>query len=115
MSGESVIQAAVLRALNTGDTRLFRNNVGIATTARGKVRFGLHPGSGDLIGWTRTKITGDMVGRTVAVFTSLEVKSADAKLRPNQRWWLEAVRAAGGIAAVVHCEKEARDACAPRP
>ena len=57
--------------------RLFRNNVGVLRDAQGRpVRFGLHPGSGDLIGWRSVRITPDMVGRLLAVLASVEVKTA---------------------------------------
>ena len=37
-----------------------------------KITYGLQPGSGDRIGYTELVITPDMVGRKVAVFTSIE-------------------------------------------
>jgi dihydroxyacid dehydratase/phosphogluconate dehydratase len=43
----------------------------------------------------------------VAVFTSIEVKSATGRLRPEQRQWLEAVQAAGGIAGVARSVEDA--------
>jgi hypothetical protein len=72
------------------------------------VQFGLAVGSADLIGWTTRTITPDMVGQQVAVFTSIEVKSATGRLRPEQRQWLEAVQAAGGIAGVARSVDDAR-------
>jgi hypothetical protein len=41
------------------------------------------------------------------VFTSIEVKSATGRLRPEQRQWLEAVQAAGGIAGVARSVEDA--------
>jgi hypothetical protein len=66
-----------------------------------------HPRVADLIGWTTRTITPDMVGQQVAVFTSIEVKSASGRLRPEQRQWLEAVQAAGGIAGVARSVEDA--------
>jgi hypothetical protein len=43
----------------------------------------------------------------VAVFTSIEVKSATGRLRPEQRQWMEAVQAAGGIAGVARSVEDA--------
>jgi hypothetical protein len=48
-----------------------------------------------------------MVGTTVAVFTSIEVKTPTDQLRPEQRQWLEAVQAAGGIAGVARSVEDA--------
>lgn len=99
-----------IRLLSRGPVRLFRNNVGSLPDPRtGRlVSFGLAPGSADLIGWRSTVITPDMVGQTVAVFASVEVKSARGRVRPDQAAWLAAVQAAGGIAGVAHTVDEAR-------
>ena len=64
------------------------------------MQFGLCKGSADLIGWRTVTITPEMVGQQVAVFTSIEVKSATGRLRSEQQQWLDAVQKAGGIAAV---------------
>ena len=89
--------------------RLFRNNTGTLRDANGRpVQFGLARGSADLIGWSSVTITPDMVGQTVAVFTSIEVKSAAGRLRPEQQQWLDAVSAAGGIAGVARSVEDAR-------
>ena len=66
-------------------------------------------GCADTIGWTAVQVTPDMVGRTVAVFTALEVKD-QGRLTPEQRNFLRAVADAGGIAACVHSVEEARAA-----
>jgi hypothetical protein len=89
--------------------RLYRNNTGTLRDQNGRpVQFGLAVGSADLIGWTTRTITPDMVGQQVAVFTSIEVKSATGRLRPEQRQWLEAVQAAGGIAGVARSVEDAQ-------
>ena len=49
-----------------------------------------------------------MVGQQVAVFTSIEVKAASGRLRPEQRQWLDAVQAAGGIGGVARSVDDAR-------
>jgi hypothetical protein len=105
---EQQIQQNIRIACSNGDTRLFRNNTGTLKDANGRpVQFGLCKGSADLIGWTTRTITPDMVGQQVAVFTSIEVKSATGRLRPEQRQWLEAVQAAGGIAGVARSVEDA--------
>ena len=72
------------------------------------VRYGLQPGSGDLIGWRTITITPEMVGQQVAVFASIEVKSATGRLRPEQRQWMEVVQNAGGIAGVARSVEDAQ-------
>jgi hypothetical protein len=49
-----------------------------------------------------------MVGTQVAVFTSIEVKTATGRLRPEQRQWLDAVQAAGGVAGVARSVEDAQ-------
>lgn len=66
------------------------------------ISYGLHPGSGDTIGWTETVITENMVGQTIAVFTSIEIKTENDKLSDKQRKWNKAVRKSGGICEVWH-------------
>lgn len=105
---EQQIQQHIRLTCSTGSTRLFRNNTGTLRDQHGRpVQFGLAVGSADLIGWRTVTITPDMVGQQVAVFTSIEVKSATGRLRPEQRQWLEAVQAAGGIAGVARSVEDA--------
>lgn len=99
--------------------RLFRNNVGLGYVGkpldpRGDpmilqeprpIKFGLAKGSSDLIGWTPVTITPEMVGRTIPVFTSIEVKMKHGRVSPEQQAWLDAVQAAGGIANVCRSEE----------
>jgi hypothetical protein len=105
---EQQIQQHIRIACGTGSTRLFRNNTGTLKDANGRpVQFGLCKGSADLIGWKRVTITPEMVGTQVAVFTSIEVKTATGRLRPEQQQWLDAVQAAGGIAGVARSVSDA--------
>lgn len=67
----------------------------------------LCPGSSDLIGWTPVVITPDMIGKTVAVFTAIEVKVDAKKASGNQADFIKAVAAAGGIAGVARSEYDA--------
>jgi len=126
---EAEIMRQIQVAVNKSGTRIFRNNVamgwaGIALKAEKSARgvlmspgdvlvkharplhAGLCPGSSDLIGWTPVKITQEMVGKTLAVFTGLEVKDK-TKATEEQEAFIAAVKSDGGIAAVVHSEKEA--------
>lgn len=75
---------------------LFRNNTGFDEVRR--VRYGLCPGSPDLVGWTPLIIGG----RRVAVFTAIECKRSSGGIAsPEQLNFIAQVRAAGGLGAVV--------------
>jgi hypothetical protein len=88
--------------------RMFRNNTGAMKDETGRlVRFGLHKGSADLIGWRTVTITPDMVGQRIAVFTSIEVKHGRGWLTDEQRTWLAHVHDAGGWAGVARDPMEA--------
>ena len=105
---EQRIQQEIRLAVSHGPVRLYRNNTGTLRDQHGRpVSFGLCKGSADLIGWTIRTITPEMVGSQVAVFTSIEVKSATGRLRPEQKQWLDVVQAAGGIAGVARSVDEA--------
>ena len=106
---EQRIQQEIRIACSHGDTRLFRNNTGTLRDQNGRpVQFGLCKGSADLIGWKRVTVTPEMVGSTVAVFLSIEVKTATGRLRSAQQQWLDAVQAAGGIAGVARSVEDAK-------
>ena len=109
-NAETTLQQQIRLALGTHpDTKLFRNQVGSLPDPRtGRlVTFGLARGSADLIGWRSITITPDMVGTTVAIFASIEVKTPTGRLRPEQRAWLDTVQAAGGIAGVARSVEDA--------
>jgi hypothetical protein len=98
---------------------LWRNNVGAFKSANGQwVRYGLanestrmnkEIKSSDLIGWTPVTVTPEMVGYTIPVFTSREVKEeglcSTAKVNTAhvhaQQKWCDGITKAGGIAGVV--------------
>jgi hypothetical protein len=71
------------------------------------VRYGLaNPGGSDLIGWTSRTVTPDMVGKKIAIFTAVEVKTATGRTSEAQRNFLQAVETAGGIAVIAHNEAD---------
>jgi hypothetical protein len=106
---EQQIQQHIRLACGKGDCRLFRNNTGTLKDANGRpVQFGLCKGSADLIGWRTITITPDMVGRQVAVFTSIEVKTPTGRVRPEQQQWLKAVQAAGGVGGIARSVEDAQ-------
>lgn len=110
------------------NTRMFRNNTGtgwqgtrmpspaglvILKDAR-PLNAGLCVGSSDLIGWTTVKITPEMVGREVAIFTAVEVKAIRGRATADQINFIDQVRKAGGLAGVARSPEEARKIIANR-
>lgn len=90
------------------NVRLFQNDNGTMQLMDGRwVKFGLYPGSGDLIGISTI--------RGVAVFTSIEGKIGKDIVRPKQKKWTHFLRSFGGIAIVVRsveeCWEEHAKAC----
>lgn len=57
-------------------------------------------GISDLIGFTRVTITPDMVGRTMAIFTSCEVKTGKLRATKQQANYIRMVNQNGGIAVI---------------
>ena len=98
---EGAIQDAIRVALSDEPGLvLWRNNVGTAEHRGQRVRYGLAPGSADLVGC--------LDGR----FVALEVKTATGRAAPEQKLWLDLVRRYGGFAAIVRSVAEARAAVA---
>jgi len=110
---ESDLYQPIQLSYSKRGSRLWRNNVGAVHTADGRfLRFGLanesagvnkEIKSSDLIGITPVIITQEMVGQTVGVFTSIEVKrigwsytGSDREKAQNK--WIELIRKLGGIA-----------------
>ena len=107
---ETTLQQEISLALGQlPDLRMFRNQVGQLPDLRtGRpVQFGLAKGSSDLIGFKTIEVTPDMIGQKLAVFTSIEVKTAKGKLTPMQHNWLSCVRKAGGITGVARSVQDA--------
>ena len=109
MTEAEILAAARIAASRAGCT-LFRNNTGALRDHQGRmIRFGLHVGSSDLIGWTPRN--------GVAVFTAVECKTARGRLTDQQETFLAAVCDAGGIGIVCRDPDalgEALRACSPR-
>ena len=90
---ESDLMRDIQIAASIKGWRLLRNNTGCVKASNGKrIRFGLHVGSSDLIGW-RT------VNR-VAQFVAVEVKTAKGITTKAQQQFLQAVIRAGGIGII---------------
>lgn len=70
------------------------------------VKAGLGTGSSDLIGWVPIEITADMVGKTLAIFCAVEVKTEKGVVREEQQDFIFAVNKAGGVAFVARSPEE---------
>ena len=122
MKPESTVQAEIMLTIGAlPGVRVFRNTVGegwvgdvvandggavVIRNAR-YVRFGLCPGSSDLIGWRSLLITPAMVGITVAQFLAPEVKTQKGVESDLQPKFINAVNAAGGCAGFVRSPVDA--------
>ena len=91
----------------TRRTRIYKNAVGTAKQGDRVISFGLCKGSSDLIGITSVKITPEMVGDTVGVFTAIEVKKHNGRPRPDQIKFINIVKLSGGIAGIAKTIDEA--------
>lgn len=65
------------------------------------IQFGLYIGSSDLIGWRPVVITQEMVGRTIAQFSAIEVKADDGVVSDDQERFINMVNKCGGFGIVV--------------
>lgn len=117
---ETVIQDAIRVALSRGPVRLFRQNVGTGWTGEvQRLRDGslvirnprpLHAGFkglSDLGGWVTVEVTPEMVGRKIAVYAAVEVKTANGRVSEEQSDFLSIVQNAGGAAGVARSVADA--------
>jgi hypothetical protein len=105
---EQELQQRIRLELGRGPVRLWRNNVGALRDERGRlVTYGLCKGSSDLIGLRQLLITPEHVGRHLAVFAAIEVKTAGGRLTVEQRKFLQQVEQLGGLAGVARSLQEA--------
>ena len=80
---------------------LFRNDNGMGFRKNGTpFRYGLCPGSSDIIGFKTITITPALVGKQVAVFQAIEIKTLSDKIGYEQIVFYLNVKIAGGIAQV---------------
>lgn len=108
---ESEHQRKVFVNLNSKkDTRVFRNNVGFGWSGKvirkaapyttlihaSPVRFGLCPGSADLIGIEQIEITPEMVGKKIGQFLAVELKSLKGIHKTRQKDFRDLVEKLGG-------------------
>ena len=130
---EHPIQQRILIAHGSGDTRLWRNNVGtgwtgqatrvsagnLAAVARGlragdvviragrPLHAGLCVGSSDLIGLRSLVVRPELVGQRIGRFAAVEVKSPTGRLTKEQAAFIETVKRLGGLAGEARSPEEA--------
>lgn len=105
---EATIMKEIQIAVSKLGHRVFRNNSGKLKNDRGQyVHYGLGNGTSDLIGWTTVTITPEMVGKKVAIFTAVEVKTEKGKVSDDQDTFIWRVNIAGGIAFVARSSDDA--------
>ncbi len=75
---------------------LFRNAVGFMNG----FRFGLSPGSSDQIGYKEMIVTPDLIGKKLAIFQAIEIKTFTDKISYEQIIFYLQIKNAGGIAQV---------------
>jgi hypothetical protein len=108
-TSEHEIQQRIRLACGRGPVRLWRNNTGALVDQQGRfVRFGLCKGSSDLIGLRSLEITPELVGKRIAQFVALEIKTNCGVVSPKQRAFLQAVQDLGGLAAVCRSVQQAQ-------
>lgn len=130
VQSEKTIINKILVYFSENGNRAFRQNVGMGWTGKfiknpmrtsiildpsdvviknaRPLHAGLCTGSSDIIGWKRIIITPDMVGKTYAVFTAIEVKYGNTKTTPEQDNFINVVNSSGGFGKIVHSFEEAR-------
>lgn len=121
---ENNLGRLIMLGLTKVKTTVFRNNTGMGwqgeriNTTQGRdillkdprpLHAGLCTGSSDLIGWTTREITPDMVGKTVAVFTAIEVKMPNGRVTKEQLTFINRVKECGGIAGIARSPEEAKN------
>lgn len=96
---ESLLQDRIRLVLGADPVSVWwRNNVGLATTDRGtKIKFGLFPGSADLIGCFRGRFVG------------VEIKTEVGRQSKDQKLWQGCVESKGGLYFIVRSEADARE------
>ena len=126
---ESSLQRRIWMALSRTGLRLFRNQVGLAYQGKAQrftqrasvvvmpgdviirqartLRCGLCTGSSDLIGWRSIVIEPHHVGRVIAQFVGVEVKTDEGQERVEQATFRGVVKQAGGVAIVARSEEQA--------
>lgn len=119
---EASLMKHIMLAVSKAGAVLFRNNQGRGVLGQFQkapsgefivrngrvVDFGVcNPGGSDLIGWRTLTVTEDMVGKQVAIFLAMEIKTPAGRATKEQVHFIEQVRKAGGIAGIARSVDDA--------
>lgn len=124
-----LMRSIMLRLSRIPGTKVFRNNVATAWVGASKMfnkpetvnvkpgdvlihnarilHAGLCVGSSDIIGFKSVVVTPEMVGKTIAIFAGVEIKTASGKLSKEQIAFIDTLNRFGAIGAVARNEDEA--------
>jgi hypothetical protein len=111
MQSEAKVEQDIVLAASEDGHRLLRNNVGAYKDKRGMwIKYGVGgKGGSDEIGWTTVIITPEMVGKKLAVFTAIEVKSETGRASADQKLFIGSVQRGGGIAGIARSAEDYRE------
>lgn len=126
---QNIMKRIMLKLSMIPGCRMFRNNVAVGYTGNAKIiqhactvnvnkgdiliyqgrilHAGLCKGSSDLIGLHTVTVTPQMVGKQVAIFTAVEVKTASGRASEEQINFINMVNKNGGIGFIARDENEA--------
>ncbi len=80
---------------------LFRNNVGLGYTKTGTpFKYGMGKGSSDQIGYKSIVVTPDLIGKKIAIFQAIEIKTLTDKISCEQIIFYLNILISGGIGQV---------------
>lgn len=106
MKDEKYVEKQILIGLSAEGCRVFKNFNGNVFTRDGtQFKVGFGDGTSDIIGITPKLITPDMVGKTVGVFTAIEVKKEKDGAygaTPEQLAFINTIKRKGGLAGVAY-------------
>ena len=119
-SAENEITKKIQLAAASRRTVLFRNNTGklwagevvkhpncVTIYNPRPVDAGLCVGSSDLIGWRVYKVQAADIGKELAIFTAIEVKTKTGRVSGRQQNFIDQILKSGGIAGVARSGEDA--------
>lgn len=103
---ENDVTQKILAAI-AGKAKVGRVQCGIWETKHGAFVHGAPDGTADLCGWKSIVVTPDMIGKKMAVFVGIEIKTKTGRVGAAQKAFRRAVIRDGGICGVCRTEDDA--------
>lgn len=102
---ESELQKLIMLEASNNNMVLWRNNRGMIKDKYNKIhKFGVGPnGASDLIGFYELTITEDMIGKTLPIFTAIEVKTLKGRPSKEQLKFIDILQKRNSIADIARC------------